>query len=125
MGGFLIMFAGFKLIGVEVFIRVFPLYDIIATRVKLYTYMYPLLQAFLGMWYITGLSPRVRDVITIIFGLSSLIGIVQVVGKRGPIKLAYLGTTIRLRYSSIIIFENVIMVLGALLALISGLAFKL
>lgn len=123
MGGFLIMFAGFKLIGVEVFIRVFPLYDLIAKHFKPYTYMYPLIQAFLGMWYITGLSPIVRDIATIIFGISSLIGVIQIVSRRGAIKLAYLGNIIKLRYSTVIIFENTVMVALGLLALISGLAF--
>lgn len=124
LGGFMIMFAGFKLIGVEVFIRVFKLYDLIAQRFKPYTYIYPLLQAFIGMWFITGLSPVLRDLVTIAIGLSSLLGILKLVGKRGPIRLAYLGKIIRLRYSTVIIFENTTIVVLTLLSLIWTIAFS-
>lgn len=124
LGGFMIMFAGFKLIGIEVFIRVFKLYDLIAQRFKPYTYIYPLLQAFIGMWFITGLSPVLRDVVTIGIGLSSLIGILKIVGSRGAIRLAYLGKIIRLRYSTVIIFENTTIVILGLLSLIWTIAFN-
>jgi len=124
LAGFLIMFAGFKLVAVEVFIKVFPLYDVIAKRFRPYKYIYPLLQAFLGMWYIAGVSPVLRDLITITMGVSSLYGILQIVNKRGAIKLAYMGNFIRLRYSTIVIFENATMVILGIIALVGGILFK-
>ena len=47
MGGLLIIFGGLKLLGIEVFIKVFPLYDLIAKRLAFYKYIYPLLQVLL------------------------------------------------------------------------------
>ncbi len=118
LGGFMILFGSFKLMGIEVFLRVFPLYDLIAQRFKPYKYFYPLLQIFLGMLYIAGLMSVLRDLITIVIGLSGAIGIVKVVAARGPIKLSYLGKTIRLRYSTVSLLENTIMVALSFILLI-------
>ena len=37
-------FGGMKLLGIEVFIKVFPLYDLIAKRLRPYKYIYPLMR---------------------------------------------------------------------------------
>lgn len=124
MGGLMIMFGGFKLVGIEVFIKVFPLYDIIAKRLRPYKYAYSLLQVILGMMFITGSIPLVRNGLTIGMGLSGLVGMLQVVSKRGPIRLSYLGTIIRLRFSTVILIENTLMVCLGAIMLIAELVFK-
>lgn len=110
MGGLLIIFGGLKLLGIEVFIKVFPLYDLIAKRVSFYKYLYPLLQVLLGMFFIAGVFGFVRDLTVIVIGLSGLIGMIQIVSKRGAIRLAYLGTILRLRFSTVVLIENTLMV---------------
>lgn len=120
MGGFMIVFGSFKLINMEVFLRVFPLYDLIAKRFKPYAYFYPLLQAGLGMVYITGLVPRLRDVVTLVIAISGGLGMMKLVAARGPVKLSYLGTTIRLRFSSVVLLENTIMAVSAFLMLVGS-----
>ncbi len=122
LGGFLIMFAGFKLIGIEVFLRVFPLYDLIAKRFTPYKYIYPLLQAFLGMWYITGLSPLLRDIVVVTVSFSGLWGMVKLVSARGQVRLSYLGTIIQLRYSTVTIIENATVVALAIIMLVTDVA---
>ena len=120
MGGFMILFGSFKLMGIEVFIKVFPLYDLIAKKFKPYTYIYPLLQIFLGMLYIAGLMAVPRDLITLIMAASGGIGILKIVSARGPIKLSYLGNTIKLRYSTVSLLENTIMAVGAFILLVGN-----
>jgi hypothetical protein len=120
MGGFMILFGSFKLMGIEVFIKVFPLYDLIAKRFKPYTYVYPLLQIFLGMLYIAGLMAVPRDIITLVMAASGGIGILKIVASRGPIKLSYLGNTIKLRYSTVSLLENTIMAVGAFILLVGS-----
>lgn len=122
MAGFMIIFGGLKLLGIEVFIKVFPLYDLIAKRVRPYKYIYPLLQVFLGMLFLAGIFTLFRDIVTIAIGLSGLIGMIQIVSKRGPIRLSYLGTIIRLRFSTVTLLENSIMVVLGILMLIAELA---
>lgn len=122
LGGFLIMFGGFKMIGIEVFLRVFPLYDLIAKRFALYKYAYPLLQAFIGMWYITGLSPLLRDIIVLVISFSGLWGMLKLVSARGAVRLAYLGNIIQLRYSTVTIIENATIVTLAIVMLATDIA---
>lgn len=121
MGGFMIIFGGLKLVGIEVFIKVFPLYDLIAKRFPPYKYIYPLLQVFLGMLFIAGIFIMFRDIATILIGLSGLIGMIQIVSRRGPIRLSYLGTILRLRFSTVTLLENTIMVTLGILMLVAEL----
>lgn len=116
MGGFMIIFGGLKLVGIEVFIKVFPLYDLIARRLPFYKYIYSLLQVFLGMLFLVGIFIYFRDIATIIIGASGLIGMIKVVSQRGAVRLSYLGTILRLRFSTVVLIENTIMVtLGTLM----------
>lgn len=119
MGGFMIIFGGLKLMGIEVFIKVFPLYDLIAKRVSPYKYIYPMLQVFLGMLFLIGIFPTFRDSLTILIGLSGLIGMVSIISQRGAVRLSYLGTILRLRFSSVTLLENSIMVVLAVIMLIA------
>lgn len=123
LGGFMIVFGGLKLMGIEVFIKVFPLYDLIAKRFPPYKYLYPLLQVFLGMLFLIGIFSVVRDITVIVISLSGLLGMVKVVSQRGPVKLSYVGTLIRLRFSSVVLFENTVMVFLAIIMLIAEFAF--
>lgn len=122
MGGFMIIFGGLKLMGIEVFIKVFPLYDLIAKRIRPYKYIYPLLQVMLGMLFLIGIFSTFRDVLTIIISLSGLIGMVSIISKRGAVRLSYLGTILRLRFSSVTLLENSIMTVLAIVMLIAELA---
>jgi hypothetical protein len=74
------------------------------------------------MLFLAGIFTIFRDVMTIITGLSGLIGMVQIVSKRGPIRLSYLGTIIRLRFSTVTLLENTIMVVLGILMLIAEFA---
>lgn len=123
MGGFMIIFGGLKLVGIEVFLKVFPLYDLIAKKFPPYKYIYSMLQVFLGMLYILGIFSVFRNLLTIACGLSGLIGMVQIVSDRGAIKLSYLGTIIKLRYSTVTLIENSIMVILGFTMLVAEIAF--
>lgn len=122
MGGFMIIFGGFKLVGAEVFTRVLPLYDLIGKRFSLYRYIYPLLQVLLGMLFMIGAFSVTREILTIVAALSGLIGMIRVVSHRGAIKLSYFGSIIKLRFSTVIMFENIIMIVLGIIMLIAELA---
>lgn len=122
MGGFMVIFGGLKLVGIEVFIKVAPLYDLIAKKFKPYKYLQPLIQVFLGLMFIIGLFQVFISVVSLIFGLSSLIGMLQVLSRRGPIRLSYLGTIIGLRFSTVSVLENTIIVVLSTISLITAIA---
>ena len=122
MGGFMIVFGGLKLMGIEVFVKVAPRYDLIAKRLTPYKYVYPLIQVLLGMLFIIGLFQVFTSLTSLIVGLSSLIGMIQVLSSRGPIRLSYLGTVIGLRFSTVSIIENTIIVVLSIISVITAIA---
>lgn len=111
MGGFFIIFGSFKLIGYEMFVMLFPQYDPIAARSKIYTMTYPFIELFLGFLYVANLLPLFRDVITLfIFGIGAW-GVLQYTKKnRGEaIQCACLGNVIKLPLSTVTLIEDVLM----------------
>lgn len=122
MGGFMLFFGSLKLMGVETFIKVFPLYDLIAKRIRPYKYIYPFLQIFIGMSFFIGSLDFFREAIVVLMSLASLIGITSVVSKRGAVRFSYLGTILRLRFSTVVIIENTVMIVACLLMLIANIA---
>lgn len=122
MGGFMIVFGSLKLMGIEVFIKVAPLYDLIAKSFRPYKYFYPLIQVFIGILYIIGIFQIFISLVSLAFGLSSLIGMLQILARRGPIKLSYLGNIIRLRFSTVAVLENTIIVVLSTVMLITSIA---
>lgn len=122
MGGFMLFFGSLKLMGVETFIKVFPLYDLIAKRVRPYKYVYPFLQILLGISFFIGSFDYVRELLVVVLSISSLVGIVGIVTKRGAVRFSYLGTIIKLRFSSVVILENIIMLVASILMLIANIA---
>lgn len=122
MGGFMVVFGGLKLIGIEVFIKIAPLYDLIAKMFKPYKYFYPLVQVFLGMMFIIGLFQTFTATVSLVFGLSSLIGMIKILSTRGQIRLSYLGNIIGLRFSTVSIIENTIIVVLSAISLVTSIA---
>lgn len=122
MGGFMVVFGGLKLVGIEVFIKVAPLYDLLAKKFRFYKYLYPLVQVFLGLMFIIGIFQGFTSLLALVFGLSSLVGMIKVLSRRGPIRLSYLGNIIGLRFSTVSIFENTIIVVLSSISLVTSIA---
>lgn len=111
MGGFFIIFGSFKLIGYENFVMMFPQYDPIATRSRIYTMVYPFIELFLGFLYVSNLLPVFRDVTTIvIFGIGAW-GVLQYTSKTSgeAIRCACLGSIVKLPLSTVTLIEDVLM----------------
>lgn len=125
MGGFMIIFGSFKLIGYEMFVQMFPLYDPIAAKSKLYTMVYPFIELFLGFLFVSNLLPVFRDVVTlIIFGIGAW-GVLKYLGRKDGevIQCACLGDIIKLPLSSVTLIEDVLMAGLSVIMLISYLIF--
>lgn len=107
MGVFFVVFASFKLIGYNMFVLMFAGYDVIAKRVKAYSYAYPFIELSLGILYLFNLIPNTRDLLTIlIMGIGS-IGVAQEIKKRSGIHCACLGNIIKLPLSTVSLIEDV------------------
>jgi hypothetical protein len=124
MGGFFLIFGSFKLIGYEHFVQMFPRYDIIARRYKLYAYFYPFIELALAFAYILDLAPLLRDSFTLAFVLVGAYGVAQGLAKAGTtIHCACLGGIIKLPLSTVTLLEDLLMAVMAafmLLAMFTG-----
>lgn len=119
MGGFFIIFGSLKLIGYETFIMMFPVYDPIAKRFKLYNYFYPFIELFLGFLYVANLLELPRDIATIVLLGIGAYGVLKAIAAQKGIRCACLGNIIKLPLSSVTLLEDVLMVAMAAIMLIS------
>lgn len=120
MGGFFIVFGSFKLIGYEMFIVMFPSYDILAKRHKYYAWVYPFIEVFLGGLFVLNLMGIFRDVSTIVITSVGSIGIITAIRRSGFIQCACLGNVIRLPLSTVTLFEDLGMLIMAIIMLLSA-----
>lgn len=109
MGGFFIIFGSFKLIGYETFIMMFPIYDPIARRIKLYNWGYPFIELFLGFLYVANLMAPLRDVVTVVLLGIGAYGVSKAITASKGVRCACLGNVIKLPLSSVTLLEDVLM----------------
>lgn len=123
MAGFFITFAGFKLLDLKQFAQGYSMYDLLASRVLSYGYVYPFIELFLGLAYLTAFQPVVTNVATLVVMSFSGIGVALKLRKKEKFRCACLGTAINLPLTKITFFEDFGMAIMALymLAQISNL----
>lgn len=114
MGVFFMVFAAFKLIGYNMFVMMYPGYDIVARRFKAYAYAYPFIELGLGLLYLADMIPVLREIITVVIMGVGSIGVFQEIKRRSGIHCACLGNIIKLPLSTVSLVEDVGMGLMAL-----------
>lgn len=110
MGVFMATFAGFKLAGYKMFVMMFPMYDLVAGRLRVYAQVFPFMQLFLASLFLADVLPGVREVLTLLVGLASAAGVYrEVYMNKRSIQCACLGSIIKLPLSTVSFFEDVAM----------------
>ena len=113
MAGFFLVFSFFKFLDLKGFAESYSTYDLLASRVKAYGFIYPFLELGLGIAYLVDFNSAVTNLSTLlILGFSS-IGVIQSVLDKKKIKCACLGTVFNLPMSTVTIIEDVGMVVMA------------
>ena len=108
MGIFFLVFAGFKFIGYKMFVEMFAGYDIIAKKLKAYSYAYPFIELGLAIFYLANLYPSFRDIFTLVIMLIGSIGVFQeIYHRRSGIHCACLGNIIKLPLSTVSLVEDI------------------
>ena len=108
MGIFFLVFAGFKFIGYKMFVEMFAGYDIIAKKLRVYSYAYPFIELGLAIFYLANLFPSFRDIFTLVIMLIGSIGVFQeIYHRRSGIHCACLGNIIKLPLSTVSLVEDI------------------
>lgn len=118
MAGFFLVFSFFKLLDLKSFANAYQSYDIIASKVKGYGYIYPFIEAGLGFAYLLFFDSPITNGLTALIMFVSTIGVVQSVINKSNIQCACLGTVFKLPMSHVTIIENGTMLLMALYMLL-------
>lgn len=118
MGGFFLVFSGFKLLDLKGFAQGYFTYDFLARRVFSYGYIYPFIELILGLSYLTGFNPQLTNMATLTVMTFSGAGVLTEVLKGKKIKCVCLGTVIDVPLTTVTIIEDFGMAAMALLMLL-------
>jgi copper chaperone CopZ len=122
MAAFYIAFGAFKLLDVPAFVRSFSRYDIIAKRIPLWGYVYPLVELGLGFGFLFYFQMTVVTWIALGTSVIGALGVIQSVSRKETIQCTCLGTVFHLPMSTVTIVENLGMAAMAAWMLYSGMA---
>ncbi|HSX10685.1 MAG TPA: MauE/DoxX family redox-associated membrane protein [Chlamydiales bacterium] len=117
MGFFLCQFAMLKIFHPGGFADGFSMYDLIASRWRLYGYIYPLIELGLGLGYLSFFAPVwVYSVTMIVLGIGA-IGVVRSLLRGLDLRCACMGTVLDVPLSTVTLTEDVAMIAMAALLL--------
>jgi len=115
MGVFFIVFGGFKVIKLKGFANAYPDYDLIAKRSKAYAWAYPFIELALGVLFLANIWIIGANIITIIIMSIGALGVYLKLRKGEEIVCACLGTVFKVPMTWVTLFEDLVMVLMAIL----------
>ena len=118
MAGFFLLFSFFKIVDVPAFAKAYQSYDIIASKINWYGYIYPFIEFSLGISYLFFYDSVLTNLITAIIMFVGLIGVYRSVIQKTKIQCACLGTVFNLPMSYVTIIEDGVMLMMALFMLI-------
>ena len=117
MTGFFLVFSGFKLLDLKGFAEGYSTYDLLASRVKAYGYVYPFIELAFGLLMLSGYHPvwlLWTEAVVMIFGG---IGVVVKLAKHEEFQCACLGTFLKLPLTKITLVEDFGMAVLALIVI--------
>lgn len=120
MGGFFLVFSFFKFLNLQKFADAYATYDIVAKRVPTYGLLYPFIELFLGIAYLSGFHPNITNTVTLVVMGVSTIGVAKAVANKRKIECACLGTVFNLPMTKVTLFEDLLMVVMAGVMLLQG-----
>jgi copper chaperone CopZ len=110
MSGFFLVFSFFKLLDMPGFADSYAMYDLVAKRFKIWSFIYIFIELALGILFATDVFPVFANVITLVVMSVSLVGVVQSVRNKRQIRCACLGAVFNLPMSTLTIIEDGLMI---------------
>jgi len=118
MAGFFLVFSGFKLLDLKGFAEGYSTYDLLATKVYSYGFIYPFLELFFGLSYLTDFVPNFTNLAVLTVMSFSGVGVVKRVLEKRKFQCVCLGTIIKVPLTTVTIVEDFGMAGMALILLI-------
>ena len=118
MGGFFLTFSFFKIFNLRGFADAYRTYDVVAKAFPSYGFVYPFIELGLGVAYLVGIVPFVINFATVVIMGVSSVGVIQSLFKNRAIQCACLGTVFNLPMTKVSLFEDLLMVVMAVVGLL-------
>lgn len=118
MAGFFLAFSFFKMLDLHGFAESYSMYDVVAGKIKAWSYIYAFVEMGLGIAYATGFQPVLTNIVTLIVMCVSIIGVLQSVFNKRKIQCACLGAVFNLPMSAVTIIEDLVMIVMSAIMLI-------
>lgn len=115
MGFFFLVFGFFKAISWKNFALIFSSYDIVAKRIRVYSWIYPAIELGLVVMFLFHFRLFTANLITLIVMAVGSIGVYQ--NLKSEIQCACLGTFIKVPLTKVSLLEDVLMGVMALITL--------
>lgn len=117
MGLFFIVFSFFKFLDIKGFQSAFAMYDPLAQKIKAYGFVYPFIEALLGILFLLQLYIVPILIISLVVLGITTVGVVKSVFSNKEIKCACLGSVLNLPMTTATLIENGIMLVMGMLML--------
>lgn len=118
MAVFFITFSSFKFIDIEYFAHAFRSFDILASRIRPWAYIFPFVEVFMGFWYLLSDAPQSLNVLALAVTGSVLIGAYRESRRSSRFAHAATRSVIRLPLARIGLVESATMFAVALATLL-------
>lgn len=115
MGVFFLVFGGFKLSNLKMFVLTYRSYDIIAKRFAFWGWLFPFIELGLAAGYLILGNELLLNLATILLTATASIGVIRELRRKSDFKCACLGTVIKLPLSKVTFVENFAMLAMAIL----------
>ncbi len=118
MGAAFLILAFLKILDLKGFAEAFGMYDVLAKRSRAYGLIYPFVELLLGLGYLFKYQLQFVAWVTLIIMSVGIVGVTKNLMSKNPIKCACLGTLIKVPLTKFTFFEDVFMIIMALMILL-------
>ena len=109
MGTILILFGVLKLYNINKFASIFQKYDIISKVIPIYSYIYPFLEIYLGLNFITNTNIKYTQFLTKNLMLISILSVIMSLHLGEKLRCGCMGSFFHIPLSYVTISENLYM----------------
>lgn len=117
MGLYFIIFSFFKLLNLKGFAESFRMYDLLASKSRIYAVLYPFIEFSLGFLYLRNMYTFTLNVFSFFLMAFSSLGVLRALLQKRKIACACLGTFFNLPMTYVSLLEDLLMSFMALMSI--------
>lgn len=113
MGGVFIVISILKMLDWKGFVHAFSMYDVIAKRSRIYAYIYPAIEFFIGLAFLFTFYMQITSAVTFVIMTIGAVGVAQNLLSPKKVRCACIGTLIKVPLTEFTLVEDIYMAIMA------------